>query len=66
MIIYVATPPGHSKGCRHNNYILVFHTLAEAQQYIKDQYPVDIKNSLPPVDWKTDWITTIDTEVDLA
>lgn len=69
MIIYICTPPWATTGERQNDNGLFFHTTWEAQEYFRKQYPAEVKRAntaAPVVDWKRDWITTIDTDTDLA
>jgi hypothetical protein len=69
MILYIATPPSHPHGCSYKGYVQRFHTYNEALDYMRDHCIIEILDAntlIPAVDWKNEWVTTVDTEVDLA
>ena len=65
--MYIPTPPGAPTGivCRDEVYRTEY--LTSALNMIRARYPLEVKRAKTEgVDWKEEWVTTIDPEVDLA
>jgi len=68
-MMYIPTPPAEPDGIVYRSEVYCTEFLASAQNMIRARYPLDVKEAneaSPVVDWKVDWITNIDPEVDLA
>jgi hypothetical protein len=67
VVIYIPTPPSAPEGVTQNDKVIWYNTRAECEQFFRDCCPVAVKDAnTASVDWKANWITTVDTDTDLA